>query len=215
MNNIDWRLCLVADVEAAGERDLCPIVAEALAGGITLLQLRAKKLDTRPFLDLALDLLPLVRSAGVPLIINDRVDIALASGADGVHLGQNDMPPAAARKLLGNNKIIGISANTVEEAAAAEAGGADYIGLSPVFGTPSKTDTDPPMGLSGIRRLTDAVTIPGIAIGGINRDNAADVFSAGAAGIAVISAIMSAEDVREAAAELRQIVESARAPYSL
>jgi len=215
MNNIDWRLCLVADVEAAGERDLCPIVAEALAGGITLLQLRAKKLDTRPFLDLALDLLPLVRSAGVPLIINDRVDIALASGADGVHLGQNDMPPAAARKLLGNNKIIGISANTVEEAAAAEAGGADYIGLSPVFGTPSKTDTDPPMGLSGIRRLTDAVTIPGIAIGGINRDNAADVFSAGAAGIAVISAIMGAEDVREAAAELRQIVESARAPFSL
>lgn len=215
MNNIDWRLCLVADVEAAGERDLCPIVAEALAGGITLLQLRAKKLDTRPFLDLALDLLPLVRSAGVPLIINDRVDIALASGADGVHLGQNDMPPAAARKLLGNNKIIGISANTVEEAAAAEAGGADYIGLSPVFGTPSKTDTDPPMGLSGIRRLTDAVTIPGIAIGGINRDNAADVFSAGAAGIAVISAIMGAEDVKEAAAELRQIAESARVPYSL
>ncbi|MBU1475599.1 MAG: thiamine phosphate synthase [Acidobacteriota bacterium] len=215
MNNIDWRLCLVADVEAAGERDLCPIVAEALAGGITLLQLRAKKLDTRPFLDLALDLLPLVRSAGVPLIINDRVDIALASGADGVHLGQNDMPPAAARKLLGNNKIIGISANTVEEAAAAEAGGADYIGLSPVFGTPSKTDTDPPMGLSGIRRLTDAVTIPGIAIGGINRDNAADVFSAGAAGIAVISAIMGAEDIRAAAAELRQIAESDRAPFSL
>ncbi|MBU4495387.1 MAG: thiamine phosphate synthase [Acidobacteria bacterium] len=215
MNNIDWRLCFVADVEAARERDLRPIVAEALAGGITLLQLRAKKLDTRPFLDLALDLLPLVRSAGVPLIINDRVDIALASGADGVHLGRNDMPPAAARKLLGNNKIIGISANSAEEAAAAEAGGADYIGLSPIFGTPSKTDTDPPIGLSGIRRLTNAVTIPGIAIGGINRDNAADVFSAGAAGIAVISAIMGAEDVREAAAELRQIVESARAPFSL
>ncbi|MCJ7681543.1 MAG: thiamine phosphate synthase [Candidatus Aminicenantes bacterium] len=210
MNIIDWRLCLVADVEAAGERDLRAIVAEALEGGITLLQLRAKKLDTRPFLDLAADLLPLVRSDSIPLIINDRVDIALASGAYGVHLGQNDMSPAEARKLLGKDAIIGISANTVEEARAAEAGGADYIGLSPVFSTPSKTDPDPPIGLSGIRRLTEAVTIPGIAIGGIKQNNAADVFAAGAAGIAVISAIMGAEDIRESAAELRRIVDAIR-----
>jgi len=215
MNNIDGRLCLVADMEAARGKDLALIVTGAVEGGITLLQLRAKKLNSRPFLDLALKLRPLVRSAGIPLIINDRVDIALASGADGVHLGQNDMPLAAARKLLGEDAVIGISANTVEEARDAESEGADYIGLSPVYSTPSKTDTDPPIGLVGVGRLTEAVSIPGIAIGGINRANAADIFLAGAAGIAVISAIMAAEDVRQAAAELRQIADTVRSHFLL
>ena len=215
MNNIDGRLCLVADMEAARGKDLALIVTGAVEGGITLLQLRAKKLNSRPFLDLALKLRPLVRSAGIPLIINDRVDIALASGADGVHLGQNDMPLAAARKLLGEDAVIGISANTVEEARDAESEGADYIGLSPVYSTPSKTDTDPPIGLVGVGRLTEAVSIPGIAIGGINRANATDIFLAGAAGIAVISAIMAAEDVRQAAAELRQIADTVRSHFLL
>lgn len=215
MKTIDWRLCLVADAEAADGRDLGSIVAGAVEGGITLLQLRAKKLDTRPFLDLAIELRPLLRGAGIPFLINDRLDIALASGADGVHLGQNDMPAAAARKLLGEDALIGISANTVEEARTAESEGADYIGLSPVYGTPSKTDTDPPIGLEGVGRLTEAVSIPGIAIGGIGSSNAGDIFLAGAAGIAVISAIMAAKDIRKAAAELRQIAESVHAPFLL
>jgi thiamine-phosphate pyrophosphorylase len=145
-----------------------------------------------------------LKRRSVPFIINDRLDIALACGADGVHLGQDDMPPDAARKLLGGVKIIGVSANTLKEAREAERLGADYVGLGPIYATVTK-DTDlPVLGPEGIRRMREKIGIPIVAIGGINAGNAAAVMKAGAAGVAVVSAILGAPDARKAAEELKK-----------
>ncbi len=140
----------------------------------------------------------------MPLIINDRLDVALAVGADGVHLGQNDMHISDARRLVGERLVIGISAESVADAIRAEAEGADYIGVSPVFTTPTKMDTAPPLGLEGLRAIRRAVRLPLVAIGSIRHDNAAEVLRAGADGLAVVSAIVSAPARARAAAALRQ-----------
>ena len=172
---VDFRLYLVADVEFAAGRDLAYLAGEAVLGGVTMVQLRAKGSETREFLGLATRMCAALKSRSVPLIINDRVDIALACGADGVHLGQDDMPLDKARELLGSTKIIGISVNTLKEAREAERLGADYIGLGPIYATATK-DTDlPVLGPEGIRRMREKIGIPIIAIGGINAGNAADV----------------------------------------
>jgi thiamine-phosphate pyrophosphorylase len=146
----------------------------------------------------------------VPFIVNDRVDVALAVDADGVHVGQDDMPARLARKLIGQGKILGVSAGSLEEARRALSDGADYVGASPVFSTPTKPDAPSPMGLEGLRVLAAALAIPVVAIGGINAGNAESMLGCGAAGIAVVSAIVSAEDVEGAARRLRAALSRSR-----
>ncbi len=192
-------LHLVTDRSLSRGRSLVEVVREAVSGGVTCVQLREKDCSTREFLQEALALKELLQSLMVPLIINDRVDIALAVGADGVHLGQSDMPISHARRLLGPNCLIGISAESVDHAVEAEQQGADYIGISPVFSTPTKTDTAPALGLEGIRRIRQQVRIPLVGIGGINLTNARQVLASGADGVAVVSAIMAAASPRLAA----------------
>ncbi len=192
-------LHLVTDRSLSRGRSLVEVVREAVSGGVTCVQLREKDCSTREFLQEALALKELLQSLMVPLIINDRVDIALAVGADGVHLGQSDMPISHARRLLGPNCLIGISAESVDHAVEAEQQGADYIGISPVFSTPTKADTAPALGLEGIRQIRELVRIPLVGIGGINQTNARQVLASGADGVAVVSAIMAAASPRLAA----------------
>jgi len=199
---IDWRLCFIADSEAAGGRDILQLIAEAVEGGATIIQLRGKKWTSRKFLDVGMKAVQFLRPRKIPLIINDRVDITLACKADGVHLGQDDMPLPYARKILGKNGIIGISVATPSEAETAEKVGADYVGAGPVFATLSKKDLGPILGLEGLRTIRERVKIPILAIGGISAANVADVISAGADGVAVISAITASENPKKAATEI-------------
>ena len=205
---IDYSLYLVTDRTLSLGRSTVEVVRAAIRGGVSCVQLREKGCSTREFMDEARLLKALLAGTGVPLFINDRLDVALAVGADGVHLGQNDLPIADARRLVGNRMIIGISAESVADAIRAEAEGADYIGASPVFTTPTKTDTAPPLGLDGLRAIRRAVQLPLVAIGGIDADNASQVLRAGADGLAVVSAIVSAPCPRTAAAGLRQRIQS-------
>ena len=200
----DYSLYLVTDRRLSLGRSTVEVGAAAVSGGVTCVQLREKHCSTREFLDEARRVRELLVGTGVPLIINDRLDVALAVGADGVHLGQNDMHLSDARRLVGERLVIGISAESVADAIRAEAEGADYIGVSPVFTTPTKMDTAPPLGLEGLREIRRAVSLPLVAIGSIRHDNAAEVLRAGADGLAVVSAIVSAPCPRTAAAALRQ-----------
>jgi thiamine-phosphate pyrophosphorylase len=204
LHTIDWSVCLVTDRRAAGGRDLLDIVRAAVTGGATLIQLRDKDASTREMLDLGRAMLEITRSAGVPLIVNDRIDVALALDADGVHVGQDDMPADITRNLIGPDRILGVSAETVAQAQAAEDSGADYLGVGTVFATPSKADAGAPIGLDGLRAIAQISSVPILAIGGITADNAASIREAGAHGVAVISAIVSAHDPQAAARTLRQ-----------
>jgi thiamine-phosphate pyrophosphorylase len=199
---IDWRLCFVADSEAAAGADPLKLILLAVGGGATLVQLRGKAWTDREFLDLAARAAELLRPRGIPLIINDRSDIARAAAADGVHLGQSDLPVAAARKILGRGALIGVSAGGVDEAREGERAGADYLGVGPVFLTRSKVDAGAPLGLAGLRRIRRQVRRPILAIGGVDARNAAAVVRAGADGVAVISAITGSADPARAAAEI-------------
>lgn len=201
---LDYSLYLVTDRRLSLGRSTVEVVAAAVSGGVTCVQLREKHCSTREFLEEARRVRELLVGTGVPLIINDRLDVALAVAADGVHLGQNDMHLSDARRLVGERLVIGISAESVADAIRAEAEGADYIGVSPVFTTPTKMDTAPPLGLEGLREIRRAVSLPLVAIGSIRHDNAAEVLRAGADGLAVVSAIVSAPCPRTAAAALRQ-----------
>jgi thiamine-phosphate pyrophosphorylase len=198
MKNIDWRLCVIADVEAAGGRYLPSMVEESVSTGATLVQFRAKSLDTADFLDLGCRIQKVVHKHGIPLIINDRVDIALACDASGVHLGQKDLPLKAARTLLGKKRIIGISISSVEEARAAEAQGADYLGVGPIYYTASKRDLPRIVGIEGLKAIKAEVKIPLLAIGGITIERAPEVAASGADGMAVISAVWGADDIASA-----------------
>jgi len=206
MKNINWKLCLVADAEAAGDKNIISVILEAVEGGASLVQIRGKKLKTRQFLEMGLKATSILKAKNIPLIINDRVDIALSCEADGVHLGPHDLPLFFARKILGGNKLIGVSVNTVKEAVEAEKGGADYLGVGPIFFTQNKKDLRPTLGLEGLRSIRERVKVPLLAIGGINLENAREIIKAGADGIAVVSAILAAEDVRLATRELREAV---------
>jgi thiamine-phosphate pyrophosphorylase len=208
---LDLGLMLVTDRRLAGGRPIEEIVAAAVRGGVTGVQLRDKEASTRELLETALLLRPMLDAAGVPLIVNDRADVALAAGAAGAHLGQDDLPPAAARRLLGPEAVVGLSVETPEQAAAADSGLVTYLGVSPVFATPTKTDTKAPWGLDGLRRLRARTALPLLAIGGIHVGNAAEVLAAGADGLAVVSAICAAPDPEAAARSLRGIVDAARA----
>ena len=206
----DPTLYLVTDRALARGRDLADVVRAAVAGGVTCVQVREKDCSNREFLDVARRVQAVLRGTGVPLLINDRLDIALAVGAEGVHLGQQDLTLADARRLGPAAWIIGISAESVEDARRADAEGADYIGVSPVFATPTKTDTATPLGLEGLRQIRAVTRLPLVAIGGINLGNAREVIRAGADGLAVVSAIVSADDPRAAAAALRGAISEAR-----
>lgn len=203
-------LYLVTDAAACRGRDLAETVEAALGGGVTMLQYREKSAPEGEARAAGSLLRDLCRRRGIPFIVNDRVDLALALGADGVHLGREDMTPAAARRLLGEGAIIGLSVGSAAEAAEEERRGADYLGASPVFSTPTKPDAGPPLGLSGLRELVAATTLPVVAIGGIGRTNAAQVMACGCAGIAVVSAILSADDPEAAAHGLLATVANGR-----
>lgn len=206
----DLSVYLVTDRPLCRGRDLAWVVGEAVAGGASMVQLREKDCPVRQFVDLARALVARLTPLGVPLLVNDRVDVALASGAAGVHLGQTDMRPADARALLGPEAVIGLSVETMDQAREAEALDVDYYGVSPIYATPTKTDTGQPWGLDGLARLRAATARPLVAIGGIGPDNAAEVAAAGADGLAVVSAICSADSPRAAAEALRLAVARGR-----
>lgn len=203
---LDFSLYLVTDRDLSQGRATGNIVAAAVRGGITCVQLREKQASTREFVAEARAIKTLLadQERYIPLIINDRLDVALAVGADGVHLGQSDMELCDARRIAGANFIIGISTESVADAMAAAAAGANYLSISPVFATATKTDAAPPLGLEGIRAIRAAVSLPLVGIGGINQNNASAVLQAGADGVAVVSAIVSAACPRSAAAALKQ-----------
>ncbi len=202
----DLSLYLVTDRSLSLERDIMWIIEEAVKGGVSMVQLREKDCSTRKFIDIATSVKKLLSKHNVPLIINDRVDIAIEVNADGVHIGQSDMPYKIARKLLGRDKIIGLSVENMEQAQQANLLDVDYIGISPVFNTPTKPDTAAAFGLEGLRNVTSFTNHPSVAIGGINLINARDVILTGIKGIAVVSAICSAPDPREAAHLLKKLI---------
>jgi thiamine-phosphate pyrophosphorylase len=208
--NIDYSLYLVTDRNLAKGRSTLEIVQAAVEGGVTCVQLREKECSILEFIQQALAVKEFLKDRGVPLIINDRVDVALAVAADGVHLGQTDMPLQTAQKIVGGSMIIGISAESLEDAVEAERGGADYLGVSPIYATPTKPDTAPPLGLEGLKAIREAVKLPLVAIGGLNRDNAAAVIRSGGDGVAVVSAIVAADNPAEAARNLKQTIDEAR-----
>lgn len=181
-------------------------VEAALRGGATLVQLREKELDSDHFLEEAIELAELCHRFDVPLLINDDVEIALRSGADGVHLGQDDMNAAQARRLLGPDKIIGVTAKTVEQALLAQSMGADYLGSGAVFGSATKLNAKP-MSRETLKAICAAVSIPVAAIGGIHRDNIMELAGTGIAGAAVVSGIFAAEDIEAECRLLRGIAE--------
>ena len=209
---IDYSLYLVTDRGLSRGRSTLEIVEAAVRGGASCVQLREKNCSTREFIEQARALGSLLRSSGIPLIINDRLDVAQAVGADGVHLGQSDMPLDIARAIVKDTMIIGISAESLRDALEAEKGGADYLGVSPIYATPTKTDTAPALGLEGLRQIREAVNLPLVGIGGLNHSNAGDVIHNGADGVAVVSAIVSADDPQQAARRLRTVIDEARRP---
>jgi thiamine-phosphate pyrophosphorylase len=197
-----YQLCLVTDSALANGRSLAGIVAAAVKGGVTLVQLREKTASTRAFIEQARVLKRLLAPLRVPLLINDRIDVALAAGADGAHVGQQDMSVALARQLLGPAAIIGLSITELGQVRDRDVELADYLGVGPIFAQSTKLDATPPLGLDGLAEVRRASSKPIVAIGGVSAANADAVRSAGADGIAVVSAIMGADDPRAAAAAL-------------
>lgn len=179
-------------------------VEEAVKGGATFVQLREKELDDETFLKEAFEIKKLCRQYDVPFVINDNVDIAIEINADGVHIGQNDMDAGCVRSLIGKDKILGVSAQTVEQAILAEKMGADYLGVGAVFSTGSKADADD-VSHETLKAICDAVSIPVVAIGGIKAQNVLELMGSGICGVAVISAIFAAENIQKATAELKKL----------
>jgi thiamine-phosphate pyrophosphorylase len=200
---VDYSLYLVTDRALSLGRSNLEVVQAAVEGGVTLVQLREKEATTKEFYQEGLKIRDHLRSKNIPLIINDRIDIALALDADGVHVGQEDMPADIARKILGPHKIIGVSASTTDEAKVAESMGADYLGLSPIFVTETKPELIEQITIEGISPLRRAVQIPVVGIGSMNQTNAYDAVKAGLDGVAVVSAICSQQDPKAAAAAIK------------
>lgn len=207
---VDYSLYVITDAKLSRGRATVQVVQAALRGGATIVQYRNKLATTREMVEEGLQLLEVCRAHGVPLVVNDRIDVALAIGADGVHVGDDDMPVGMARKLLGRSKLLGVSADSVARAQAAAADGADYLGVGAIFATGSKADAGAPIGLQGLLQIARVSTLPIVGIAGINARNAASVIRSGASGVAVISAVVQAEDVEAAARELAGVVERAR-----
>jgi thiamine-phosphate pyrophosphorylase len=209
VKKIDCSLYLVTDRSLSRGRSTPALVEAAIRGGATVVQYREKSLSTRLMIEEAWAIAEVCKRLGALFIVNDRLDVALAVGADGLHVGQDDMPAGLARRLLGPDRILGVSAGSVEEALEAAAAGADYIGASPIFSTPTKSDAGPALGLAGLSAMAGRLALPVVAIGGINAANARSLMEAGAAGLAVVSAIVAADDVEGSARALRAIIDAA------
>ncbi len=208
----DGTLYLVTDFSLSLGRSLVEVVRASVAGGVTCVQLREKEISTRDFVILGRAVKAALAGSGVPLIINDRADVALAVEAEGLHIGQSDLSYPDARRLMGPGAIIGLSVETSEQAREALRWQPDYVAASPVFSTPTKTDTASALGLEGVGEIRNIVgpVVPLIAIGGLHADNIAGVIRAGADGVAVVSALCSAPDPMRAAQRLKAIIETAK-----
>ncbi|AOT69890.1 thiamine phosphate synthase [Geosporobacter ferrireducens] len=202
-HNIDYGLYLVTDRDILKGRSFISTLEEAIAGGVTIVQLREKNATSLEFYQTAVQVKALTSKYGIPLMINDRLDIALAVDAEGLHVGQSDLPASVARKILGEGKLLGVSAANIEEALKAQAEGADYIGVGALFPTNTKTDTRL-VNLAQLAEIKKAVNIPVVGIGGIQENNVTAVGETGIDGIAVVSAILAAGSVKEAAMRLRK-----------
>ncbi|KEI85943.1 thiamine phosphate synthase [Clostridium botulinum] len=199
---INYELYLITDRRFLKGRQLKKVVEDAILGGITIVQVREKDVSTREFYNVAKEVKEVTDYYRVPIIINDRLDIAQAIDANGVHLGQKDMPLNIAREILGKDKIIGISVGNVKEALEAQNNGADYLGIGTIFPTGSKKDVDAIIGIDGLSKIKDSISIPSVAIGGIDKTNFKDVLKTGIEGISVISAILDEDDIKLAANNL-------------
>lgn len=206
MNNVDLSLYLVTD-NSDDEEKFLKTIEEAILGGVTVVQIREKTADTLDFYNLAVKVKEITTKYDVDLIINDRVDVALAIDADGVHVGQSDMPCDVTRKLIGEDKILGVSAATIEEAKKAENDGADYIGTGAVFPTSTKDDA-PSITKQDLIDIVKSINIPVVAIGGITLENASKLKDTGIAGLSVVSAIMGADNPKKASEKLLNIFNS-------
>jgi thiamine-phosphate pyrophosphorylase len=202
---IDFKLYLITDRKQT-KMPLSAAVRLALEGGVRAVQLREKDLTVKELLALAQELRAVTKEFGARLFINDRVDVAIAVNADGVHLGHQSMPVGAVRKIVGKDMLIGVSAHTLAEAKASEAGGADFITIGPIFDTPSKAKFGLPVGIAILKELKVELNIPFYALGGVKSGNVAQVMGAGATGAAMISAIMSSEDIKKASSKLIETI---------
>ncbi len=204
---VDYTLYLVLDPEVCGERNPLEIAEKAVAGGVSLIQLRASHWSKKALFDLAVSLKELLAGKQVPLLINNEIDVALACGADGVHVGQSDLPVIEARRLLRDDAILGLSISTIEQmraAAALPAGTIDYIGVGPAFPTTSKQNAAPALGVAGVAGVVALSPYPAVTIGGIGPEHAADLAKTGVQGISVISSICTRPDPQKAAEKLRR-----------
>jgi len=206
----DFSVYLITDRALSGARGVLATVAAAIAGGATMVQLRDPEAKTRALVEEARAIHRLTRPAGIPFVVNDRVDVALAAGADGVHLGQSDMTVADARALIGPDPILGLSITSEADLDVSDLRGVDYLGVGPVFQTSTKPDAAPPINVGGLEAIVARTKVPIVAIGGIHAGNASDAIAAGARGIAVVSAICAAPDAEAATRELVEIVRNTR-----
>ena len=207
---VDLSVYLITDRALSGARGVLETVAAAIAGGATIVQLRDPEAKTRALVEEARAILALARRARIPFIVNDRVDVALAAGADGVHIGQSDMSVADTRALIGPGPILGLSITSEADLDVSDLEGVDYLGVGPVFQTATKPDSAPPINVGGLEAIVARTKIPIVAIGGLHAGNAAEAMAAGAAGVAVVSAICAAPDPEGATRELVEIVREAR-----
>jgi thiamine-phosphate pyrophosphorylase len=207
----DLSLYLVIGPDDTRGRPICDVVLGAAEGGVTAVQLRRKDHSARAFVEEARALVALLRPRGIPLIVNDRVDVAIAADADGVHVGQHDLPPAHVRRVVGQRFLVGLSVTNVAEARAVDPTVVDYAGVGPVFASPTKPDAARPLGVDGTRAVCDVLPVPAVAIGGIGLANAAEVLATGVVGVAVVSAICAAECAKTSAAALAELARAARA----
>lgn len=205
MNNIDYSVYLVTDRDLLKGRNLTEVIEEAILGGTSIVQLREKYASSLEFYEVAKEVKKITDKYNVPLIINDRIDIALAIDASGVHLGQSDIPCSIARKILPQGKIIGVSAHNLNEAEKALKDGADYLGCGAVFNTSTKKDVTT-LSYEGLKEITDNINIPIVAIGGINENNIITLKGSGINGVAVVSSIIGKENVKGASEKLKELV---------
>ena len=209
-HRFDLSLYLITDPLLCGVRGVSETVRGAVRGGVTMVQLRDPLAKTRPLVEEARHLAAILKPAGVPFIVNDRVDVALAADADGVHVGQSDMAPADVRRLIGRGRLLGLSITSEADLDLSDLSEVDYLGVGPVYATATKLDAAPPMAIGGLQAIAARTRLPIVAIGGLHAGNAADAVAAGADGVAVVSAICTAPDPAVAAAELAGILHAAR-----
>ena len=205
-NNIDLSLYLVTDRKCLKNKDLNSAIEEAILGGVTLVQLREKGSDSLELFNIAKEVKKITDKHNIPLIIDDRIDIAMAVDATGVHLGQEDIPCTVARQILGSDKILGVSANNITEALKAQSDGADYLGCGSVFNTSTKNNVTS-LKIQELREIKEKVNIPVVAIGGINEKNVLELRGTGIDGIAIVSAILGKDNIKKAAEELKYTIE--------